>query len=113
MALDGWMREDLIFPRPDVDIDGLIEIGRRYRVVGLSYATDYRTVVYFDPEIDKITTTISNALASESKVWIADSSVDERKLLLFPRVTTIRACTTSWIVRLTIWTPFWWRGTSW
>ncbi len=83
LALDGSMREELIFSRPDVDIDGLIEIGRRYRVVGLSYATDYRTVVYFDPEIDKITTTISNALASESKVWIADSSVDERKLLLF------------------------------
>jgi dipeptidyl aminopeptidase/acylaminoacyl peptidase len=83
LTLDGSMSEALVFSRPDVDIDGLIEIGRRYRVVGVSYATDYRTDVYFDPEIDKITTTISKALASDSKVWIADSSVDEKKLLLF------------------------------
>ena len=83
LTLDGSMSQALIFSRPDVDIDGLISIGRRYRVVGVSYATDYRTDVYFDPEIDKITTTISKALASPGKVWIADSSVDEQKLLLF------------------------------
>jgi dipeptidyl aminopeptidase/acylaminoacyl peptidase len=83
VALDGSMSETLVFSRPDVDIDGLIRIGRRYRVVGVSYATDYRTDVYFDPEIDKITASISKALATQSKVWIADSSVDEKKLLLF------------------------------
>jgi hypothetical protein len=83
LTLDGSMSEALIFSRPDVDIDGLIRIGRHDRVVGLSYATDYRTDVYFDPEIDKITTSITKSLATKSSVWIADSSVDEKKLLLF------------------------------
>ena len=83
VSLDGSMSEALVFSRPDVDVDGLIRIGRRYRVIGVSYATDYRTDVYFDPEIDKITTSIAKALATPSKVWIVDSSVDEKKLLLF------------------------------
>jgi dipeptidyl aminopeptidase/acylaminoacyl peptidase len=83
VALDGSMQEELIFSRPDVDIDGLIRIGRRDRVVGVSYATDYRAGVYFDPEIDRVATSIAKALPSQSKVWIADSSVDEKKLLLF------------------------------
>jgi len=83
VSLDGSLSEALVFSHPDVDIDHLIRIGRRYRVVGVSYATDYRSDVYFDPEIDKITTTIAKALATPSKVWIADSSVDEKKLLLF------------------------------
>lgn len=83
VALDGSMHEELIFSRPDVDIDDLIRIGRRFRVIGLSFATDYRAGVYLDPEIDKIATSIAKALPSQSKVWIADSSADEKKLLLF------------------------------
>src|SRR5258706_7727754 len=60
LALDGSMREELIFSRPDVDIDGLIEIGRRYRVVGLSYATVHVAGVFFDLAMVHITTTTFN-----------------------------------------------------
>ncbi len=40
MSLDGSLQEELVFARPDVDLDGLIRIGRRNRVVGVSYVTD-------------------------------------------------------------------------
>ena len=45
------MREDLVYERPDVDVGGLIYIGRKHRVVGVSYATDRSHVFYFDPKI--------------------------------------------------------------
>jgi len=54
VALHGSQSENVIYSRPDVDVDDLIRIGRRNRVVGISYATDVRTAVYFDPDIEKL-----------------------------------------------------------
>jgi dipeptidyl aminopeptidase/acylaminoacyl peptidase len=82
VALDGSMREELIYSRPDVDVDRLIRIGRRGRVVGVSYATDARTSVYFDPEIQRIATALSKALPGSPQIRIAGASVDENKLLV-------------------------------
>jgi dipeptidyl aminopeptidase/acylaminoacyl peptidase len=83
VALDGSLREDLIFARPDVDVDGLIRIGRRNRVVGISYATDTRLPVYFDPEIQKLSAALGKALPDQPTVRVVDASVDEGKLLVF------------------------------
>jgi dipeptidyl aminopeptidase/acylaminoacyl peptidase len=83
MALDGSKREQLIYERPDVDVDGLIRIGRRQRVVGLSYATDVRSAVYFDPDIQKVMASLSKALPGHPALEIVDSSTDESKLLIF------------------------------
>ena len=83
IALDGSMRKDLVFARDDVDVDGLIRIGRRSRVVGVSFATDARTAVYFDPELAKISTKLAKALGTRSEIKIVDSNVDETKLLIF------------------------------
>lgn len=83
VALDGSLREELIFARPDVDVDGLIRIGRRKRVVGVSYSNDFTIAQYFDPELDKLTRSLSKALPSLPQIQIADSSVDESKLLVF------------------------------
>ncbi|WP_204273961.1 hypothetical protein, partial [Stenotrophomonas maltophilia] len=40
IALDGSLTRKLVFAHPQVDVDGLVRIGRQRRVVGVSYATD-------------------------------------------------------------------------
>lgn len=82
VALDGTLRENLIYARPDVDVDELTRIGRRRRVVGVSYATDVRRVVYFDPSIEKLSASLSKALPGHPATLIVDSSTDENKLLV-------------------------------
>lgn len=83
VALDGSGREEMLYARPDVDVDGLIRIGRRRRVVGVSYATDIRKPVYFDPAIAALTARLTKALPHTPLVRVIDSSVDENRLLIF------------------------------
>ncbi len=40
MSLDAAPRATLVYARPDVDLGNLVRIGRRNRVVGVSYATN-------------------------------------------------------------------------
>jgi dienelactone hydrolase len=82
VTLDGSLHEEMIYARPDVDVDGLIRIGRRQRVVGVSYATDTRHAIYFDPEMQQINAALSKALPGLPQVRIVDSSLDESKLLV-------------------------------
>jgi dipeptidyl aminopeptidase/acylaminoacyl peptidase len=83
VALDGSLDTTLILARSDVDIDGLAQIGRRRRAIGATYQTDKRETFYFDPEIKALVGALSRALPRQPTVQIADSSLDERKLLIF------------------------------
>lgn len=83
VALDGSMKEELVFARPDVDVDGLIHIGRRNRVIGASYVTDVRQTTYFDADLAKLRDSLAKALPKQPLVRIVDSSVDEKKLLIW------------------------------
>jgi dipeptidyl aminopeptidase/acylaminoacyl peptidase len=83
LSLDGAMQRDLVLERPDVDVDGLYFLGPRRRVIGASYATDIRHVVYFDPEVQKLTTALGKALPEQPLVQIVDSSTDESRLLIW------------------------------
>jgi dipeptidyl aminopeptidase/acylaminoacyl peptidase len=83
IALDGSLREALLFARDDVDVTGLIRIGRRNRPVGVSYETDMPHVVYFDPVLKQLATSLTKAIPNQPDVRILDSSVDEHKLLIF------------------------------
>jgi dipeptidyl aminopeptidase/acylaminoacyl peptidase len=82
IALDGSLRENVVYARPDVDVDELVRIGRRRRVVGVSYATDARRFVYFDPSIENLAASLSKALPGHPVTRIVDSSSDENKLLV-------------------------------
>jgi acetyl esterase/lipase len=82
VALDGSLKEQLILARPDVDVDGLIRIGSRGRVVGASYATDVREAVYFDPELKALSASLGKALPNQPLVRVVDSNVNESKLLI-------------------------------
>ena len=83
VALDGTKTEKLVLDRPDVDVDGLIRVGRRNRVVGASFATDVRQATYFDPRLAKLSTALAKALPVGTQLRFVDSSVDESRLLIW------------------------------
>jgi acetyl esterase/lipase len=83
VSLDTNMREELVYANPDVDVDEVISIGRRHRVVGVSYVTEKRRAVYFDPQIKQLAASLAKALPNEPIVHVVDSSSDESRLLIF------------------------------
>jgi dienelactone hydrolase len=82
ISLDGTLHEELVYSRPDVDVDSLVRIGRRQRVVGVSYATAYRHSEYFSPDVKQMLGGLSKALPGAA-LRVADSSTDESKMLIF------------------------------
>lgn len=81
-ALDGSGTYEVAASRPDVDVERLLRIGRKQRVVGVSYATEKREVEYFDPDLARIARGLQNALPGKPLIDIVDSSADEQILLI-------------------------------
>jgi len=73
----------VLLSEPNIDVDGLIRIGRDQRVVGATYATDRRLAEYFDPELGKLAKALGHALPGDPGITFVDSSQDESKLVLF------------------------------
>lgn len=82
IALDGSMKKTLIKSRDDVDVDGLVRVGRSGRVIGVSYATDKRYVEYFDPFYEKLAKGLRGALPGQPAISILDASADESAIVL-------------------------------
>jgi dipeptidyl aminopeptidase/acylaminoacyl peptidase len=82
VALDGSMKRTLVFSRPDVDVDGLVRIGRQLRVVGVSFATERRNVVYFDAELLKLAIQLGKALPQAGTIDFVDTNADETKMII-------------------------------
>jgi dipeptidyl aminopeptidase/acylaminoacyl peptidase len=82
IALDGSLHEDLVFERPDVDVSGIVKIGRRQRPIGVSYVTDQPHVHYFDADLEKMHTSLARAVPQTPEICIPDSSKDESELLV-------------------------------
>ncbi len=82
VALDGSMTKTLLLSRPDVDIDGLIQLGRQRRVVGATYATDRRVAEFFDPELKKLQVSLAKALPGKMITFV-DASADENQLVVY------------------------------
>jgi len=83
VALDGTKRQELVYDRPDVDVHGLIRLGRNNRVVGGYYTTDVRKQIFFDADIRKLSEALSRALPKQPIVSLVDSDSTEKKLLVF------------------------------
>jgi dipeptidyl aminopeptidase/acylaminoacyl peptidase len=83
VSLDASLREELIYASDSVDVTDLIRIGRRQRVVGVSYVTDIRRTQYFDPDVEKLTAALSKVLPDHPAVRVIDSSAEEGKLLIY------------------------------
>ncbi|HEY6455921.1 MAG TPA: S9 family peptidase [Steroidobacteraceae bacterium] len=82
MSLDDSPQEKLVYSRPDVDLGSLIRIGRRNRVVGVSYSTDVQGSEYFQDDIRQMLTALHKALPNQL-ISVVDSNVDESKMLIF------------------------------
>ncbi|WP_375196017.1 alpha/beta hydrolase family protein [Sphingobium sp.] len=82
ISLDGSMKKELVFEQPGVDVDDLIRIGRHQRVVGISWATDRRHSIMFDPELRKVAAALTKALPNAPLITFVDSSEDESRLVL-------------------------------
>jgi dienelactone hydrolase len=82
VKLDGSMAKELVLARDDVDVDGLITVGRQRRVVGASFATDRRQIEMFDPALKKLGVALGKALHGDQDISFVDASADESKLLM-------------------------------
>lgn len=83
VKLDSSLSERLIFAHPEVDVDGFIRIGRRGRIIGITYATDRRQAKYFDPELQKLAQSLAKAIPHLPLIRFVDSTADESKLLIW------------------------------
>jgi acetyl esterase/lipase len=82
VALEGSLKEELVYSRPDVDVGGLSHIGRRQRVVGVSYTDEFSHYHFLDPDFEKLLASLAKALPGQPSLRIVDSSMDENKLLI-------------------------------
>ena len=81
--LDGSGTATLVASNKNVDIDDVVRVGRGQRVIGYTFATDAREVVYFDPEFSKLAASLSKALRNHPGVNFEGASADGSKLLIF------------------------------
>lgn len=82
ISLDGKLTREELLARSDVDVDGLLRLGRRGRIIGASYATEKRQVDYTDPVLGKLSDGLAAALPGSSQIGFAGASADETKLLV-------------------------------
>jgi dipeptidyl aminopeptidase/acylaminoacyl peptidase len=83
LALDGSARSELVASHEAVDIDGVIRLGRRGRVIGATWTTEKREAVYFDPELKTLAGQLSRALPNSPLMNFMGASDDEKKLLIW------------------------------
>jgi dipeptidyl aminopeptidase/acylaminoacyl peptidase len=81
--LDDSPVETIVAQNPRVDIDDVVRSGDGQRVIGYTYAEDYRHTVYFDPEYKTLSSALSNALPNHPDVTFTNASSDGSKVLLF------------------------------
>lgn len=82
VTLDGTRSQALLYARPGVDVSSLYLIGRRHRVVGISYVENGPHTEYLDPAIKQVMDMLHSALPGK-EVQTLDWSLDENRVLLF------------------------------
>ena len=83
VKLEPGLARETVLARPDVDVDGLIQIGQRGRVIGATYATERREMAYFDPQMKALAASLAKALPNLPLVRIIDADAGENKLLIW------------------------------
>ncbi len=83
VPLDGLGRRELLVSHDEVDVDGVLRLGRGGRVIGATYATDRRQMVYFDPELRTLAERLSRAIPNLPLIRFVGASDDENILLIW------------------------------
>jgi acetyl esterase/lipase len=82
VKLEAGLTKTLIYARDDVDVDNLITLGRQNKIVGLSFATQKRQAIYFDPELAKLAKSLSKALPDTGMISFGGLSADGNKVIV-------------------------------
>ena len=80
--LDGSLKTELVFAHPQVDIGGVVTIGRAGRVVGASYATDRPHVEYFDSTYRQFAADLAPALPNLPLIDFVSADASEQVFLI-------------------------------
>jgi len=80
--LDGTGKGETLYRHAEVDVDGLVQVGRDRRVVGATYATERRQMVTTDPNVAGMAKSLSRALGGR-EVYFIDASADEAHWLVW------------------------------
>ena len=83
VALDESGRRELLVSNDEVDVDGVLRLGRGGRVIGATYATERRQMVYFDPELRTLAERLSRAIPNLPLIYFVGASEDESVLLIW------------------------------
>lgn len=75
--------ETLVAENPKVDIDNVVRSANGQRVIGYTYAEDYRHTRFFDPEYKSLSEALSKALPDNPDVSFVAGSNDGSKMLVF------------------------------
>jgi len=82
MPLDGSGAKTLVAKNDKVDIDGIVRLDRGHPVIGYRYTDDRTHTVYFDPEYQKLATSLGKALPETPLIDFASASADGKTLLV-------------------------------
>jgi dipeptidyl aminopeptidase/acylaminoacyl peptidase len=82
VTLDESLKRELVVANDQVDVDGVVTIGRGGRVIGASYATDRRYVQYFDPDYSKLHEMLVKAVPKQPQIDFMSASGDEKTLVV-------------------------------
>lgn len=83
VPLNGSGKRELVFAHPQVDVDGLLRVGRQRRVIGVTYATEKREAEMFDPALKGFVSSVGRALKNLPITHIEHTSVDGSTMLIF------------------------------
>ncbi len=83
VKLDGSLATELVYKNDKVDVDNVVRIGRGGKVIGVTFAEEKRSVVYFDTTYRNLATVLGKALPNLPKVGFIGSSADNSRLLVF------------------------------
>lgn len=82
IKLDDSLQSELVYANPEVDVDGVFQVGPRQRVAGVAYTTESAHIHYFDPKLESLMTALHKAVP-QPQLALVGTSTDENVLLMW------------------------------
>lgn len=82
MDLANGRQTQLVFAHPEVDVSGILALGKYRRLVGVRYVTDLPRIRYFDTDIEELHSRLQKLFPNEL-VGVTDEDWDSQRYLFF------------------------------